>query len=387
MRRQEIKVVYVSTYIPKKCGIATFCKDVTNAINLLNPYALAEIMVVDEPEEELEYPWETKYKIIKNDLNTYLQAAEYINQSGCDIVMIEHEFGIFGGQHGEYIVPFLEATDKPTVLTCHTIPENKSGEDGQLLKRIIENCKMIVVMMEQSKKKLIKKYEIEAKKIAVIPHGTPDLTFESTERMKKKRKISNRLVLGNINLLTETKGVEYTLEAIAEIAKKYPEVMAVIVGQTHPALKRYQGEKYRNFLKRKVRQLGIKKNVRFINRYVSLKELIDWLKTMDFYVTPYLDPQQSSSGALAYAIGAGKVCISTPYKYAREVLAEERGVLVPYRNSKAIAKAVTDLWENEEEREKIRHKAYSYGRHMTWAAVALQHLDLFREVIKKNGKK
>jgi len=383
-KRKSSRVIYVSTYIPQRCGIATFTKDVTNAVNMLNPFALAEIMAIVKPDENPEFPWEVKYKIEKDNLDSYLEAAKYINNSCADAVMIEFEFGIFGGNYGEYVLDFVKAVNKPVVITCHTIPEDPKSDYGKVLKKLCPLVSGISVMMEQSVKKLVTDYQADRKKIVVIPHGTPDLPFTNSSQYKKDKGLKDRYVLGNINLISENKGIEYTIEAVQKIAKKIPEVIYLAIGQTHPGILAKSGEKYRNLLKKKVKQLGIQKNVRFVNKYVSLEELIVWLKTMDVYITPYLDPQQSSSGALAYALGAGKPCISTPYKYAKEVLARGRGIIIPFKDSNAIAKAVINLYENKNKRQKIQQHAYDYGRHMTWSAVALQHLDLFEAIIKKH---
>ena len=383
-KRKTIRAIYISSYIPRKCGIATFTKDVTNAINLLNPHALSEIMAVTKEDENIEYPWEVKVKISRDDLNSYLQASNYINKSSSDIVVLEHEFGLFGGRCGEFIVPFIESLKKPLVVTCHTVMDDPECDYGQVLKRIIARADAITVMMEESANKLIEKYGVSKNKVVVIPHGTPDLPFNATEKAKKKKGLAGRYVLGNINLISESKGIEYTLEAVAEIAKKIPNVLALIVGQTHPGVIAQDGERYRNSLKALIKKLKIKNNVKFVNKYVSLEELLDWLKAMDVYVTPYLDPQQSSSGALAYAIGAGKLCISTPYLYAKEVLKNGRGILVPFRNSKSIAEAVISTWEDSEKKKKIAKKAYDYGRLMTWSSVGLKHLDLFEAILRPN---
>lgn len=384
-KRKTIKVIYVSSYIPRRCGIATYTKDLTNAINLLNPHGLAEIMVLERPGETLDYPWETKYRINQNDLSTYIQAANYINQSGADLVSLQHEFGLFGGNCGEYIIPFIESLKRPLVTTLHTVVEDPRSEGGIILKRIIRKSAAIIVMMEKVKDKLVKEYGAPAEKIVPIVHGTPDLPFSPSAYFKKKKNLSGRLVLGNINLLTSSRGIEYALEAVALIAKKYPNVLYLVIGQTHPVFLQTNGETYRNFLKKIVKKLGIGKNVRFINKYLTLEELIEWLKTIDFYVTPYLDLHQAASGALAYAIGAGKCCISAPYLYAQEVLSNGRGVLIPFRNSEAIAKTVIQLWEEPEKKEEIEKKAYEYGRLMTWANVAMRHLDLFRTILNKDG--
>jgi len=386
--RKPIKVIYISTYIPQKCGIATFTKDVTTAINLINPNALAEIMAVVKENDEVDFPWEVKYRIEYDNRQSYLSAAEYINQSSCDVVLVEHEFGIFGGKCGEYLIDLLKAVNKPKVMTCHTLIEEPNNEWGQTFKKLIKYVDGLTVMTNYSAQKMSNLYKVKKNEIAVIPHGTPDMTYnQGSDFYKKKKKLIGRLVLGNINLLSENKGIDYSIEAVAKIAKKYPEVLYVVVGQTHPNILAKEGEKYRNSLKDKIKKLGIQKNVKFVNKYVSLEELIEWLHTFDGYITPYLDKQQSSSGALAYAVGAGKICISTRYLYAKELLADGRGVLVPFRDSGAIARAVIDLIKNEDKRKGMQRKAYEYGRFMTWPNVALQHLDFFAEVIKKNEAK
>jgi glycosyltransferase involved in cell wall biosynthesis len=385
-KKKIAKVIYISTYIPQKCGIATYTKDTTHAINLLNSHALAEIItIVKEKEENLCFPLEVKFKIKRNDLNSYLQATNHINNSDCDIAMIEHEFGIFGGNFGNYAIDFIKAIKKPVIITCHTIPENPNTGYGLVLKKMGVIVSGITVMTKNSRQSLIENYTIDQKKIIVIPHGTPDIPLISTEYYKKQKNLSNRLILGSINLISKNKGLEYTIQAVAKIAKTNPEVLCLIIGQTHPGILSIDGEKYRNFLKAKVKKYGISKNIKFINKYVSLENLIIWLKTIDFYVTPYLDPQQSCSGALAYAIGAGKICISTPYSYAKESLAEKRGILVPFKNSKSIAKAVLKIWNNPVKKQEMQKNAYKYGRFMTWPSVALQHLNLF-EIVKKNIK-
>jgi len=383
-KRKPIRAIYVSSYIPRKCGIATYTKDLTNAINPLNPYALAEIMAINRSGENLDYPWEAKFKIDENNLSTYLQAADYINRSGVDIVSLQHEFGLFGSHRGENIVPFVESLKRPLVTTLHTVLDDSGSDGGTITKRLIEKSTAVVVIMEQIRNKLVTEYHAPAEKIVTIPHGTPDLPLTSTDENKKRKKLSDRLILGNINLLAECKGIEYSLEATSIIAKEFPNVLYFVIGQTHPADLHYKDEKYRKSLIKLVKKLNIEKNVRFINRYISLDELVNWIQTMDFYITPYLDPQQVASGALAYAVGAGKCCVSSSYLYAKEVLAEGRGVTVPFRDPEAIASAVIKLWKDKDKKGEMERKAYAYGRLMTWSNVALQYLNLFAAILS-NG--
>src|SRR3989344_4319684 len=197
-KARAIRVIYVSSYIPRYCGIATYTKDLTNAINLLNPYAQAEIMVLNREVEKLEYPWEVKYKIEQDNLSTYLQAADYVNQSGANLVCLEHEFGIFGGNNGEYILPFIESLKIPLVTTLHTVVEDATSNEGEILKRVIKKSVAVTVMLEKVKLKLLKNYHTPSEKIVTIPHGTPDLPYSLTTEYKKKRNLSDRLILGNI---------------------------------------------------------------------------------------------------------------------------------------------------------------------------------------------
>lgn len=382
-QQRRVNVIYVSSYIPRKCGIATYTKDLTNAINLLNSRSLAEILTVTHPTEEIDYPWESKFKINTNDLASYLAAAQYANQSHADIVHLQHEFGLYGGDSGEYIIPFIENLTTPLVTTFHTVLTEPNAKQREIIKRIARKSKAIIVMMEQVSGTLTSVYKIPRKKIIVIPHGVPDIAFQQTELHKRKRKLSDKILLGNINLLDHNKGIEYALEAVAIIAKQYPNVLYAIIGQTHPDVLQREGETYRNFLKRKVRELGIEKNVRFVNEYLQFSDLVSWLQAMDIYITPYLDPQQVTSGALAYAIGAGKVCIATPYVYSQEVLAEGRGIIVPFCDPKAIADAVLNTLNHPEKREEMSARAYQYGRLMTWPNVAQSHLSLFRTLLRK----
>lgn len=384
-QQKPINAIYVSSYIPRKCGIATYTKDLTNAINLINSHSLAEILVVTPAHEHeaLDYPWEAKFKIRRDNLSDYVAAAEYVNSSHADLVVLEHEFGLFGGESGEFIIHFAEALNKPLVTTFHTVPSKYTSAMAKALRRLAKKSRAITVMMDNVAHELTSHYHIPQSKVVIIPHGVPDLPFNSTEKYKAKRRLSGRIVLGNINLLHHNKGIEYALEAVTLIAHRHPEVLYVCIGQTHPDVLRQEGEAYRNFLKKRVRELNIKQNVLFINKYLSLKDLTEWLKIIDIYITPYLDPQQITSGALAYAIGAGKACVSTPYLYAKEVLDDERGLLVPWRDPPALAKTVIELLSNPDRKLEIEKRAYQYGRLMTWSHVGSQHLNLFRTVLSQ----
>ncbi len=380
-KNKSINGIYISSYIPRKCGIATYTKDLTEAINHINSYSKAEIFALVKPEDKINYGPEVKFKINQYKIESYIKAADYINKSKADIVILEHEFGLYGGEFGEYIIKLLKLVKKPIVITTHTIPDDSTKGYGLALKDAIKFAQKVTVMIPRSMGKLINKYNCPVEKIEIIPHGVPDIPIEPNDKYKKKRGLEDRLILGNINLLSEIKGLEYTIEALRDIKRQFSNVLCLIIGQTHPVVLQTAGEKYRNFLKEKIKLYNLQENVKFINEYLTFDELAEWLKIIDIYLTPYLDPQQSASGALAYAIGAGKTCISTPYLYAKEVLANNRGIIVPFRNSHAIADAVIDIFKNPQKKSAIEKKTYKFGRLMTWHNIALQHLELFDEVI------
>lgn len=377
-QQKAVSAIYISTYIPRPCGLATYTKDLTNAINILNPRRLGEITVMDKPEDSYPYPWEVKFRINMYDLASYIQASDYINRSGAEVVCLQHEFGIFGGQSGDYVVPFLERLNKPVVTTFHTVIKSPPPDVRNIVYRIGKKSAAVTVMADACVDRLGRYYHVPKKKIIVIPHGVPDVAFTPSEPYKKRLGMSGRIVISAINLLSDNKGLEYVIHALPKIVKRYPQVLFNIVGMTHPEVIKWQGEVYREGLKKLAKKLGMEKHVRFDNRYVTLEELIEYLMATDFYITPYLGPDQTASGTLAYAIAGGKLCISTPYVYAKEVLADNRGELVDFRSSTQIAKKIVAHLDQPEKMEAMKKRAYEYGRQMIWASVGLQHLSMFR---------
>ncbi len=269
-KNKSIDAVYISSYVPRKCGIATYTKDLTTAINLINPYSKAEIIALIRPDDKIDYPAEVKFKINQFKIDSYIRAAQHINKSKADVVVLEHEFGLYGGEFGEYIIKLLELLNKPLIITTHTIPDDPGKGYGQVLKDVIKFSEKVIVMMPESIQKLIKKYDCPKEKIEIIPHGVPDIPMEPNDRYKKKKGLEGRIVLGNINLLSASKGLEYTIEALREIKSNFDNVLYLSIGQTHPVVLKEEGEKYRNFLKDKIKEYGLQENVRFINKYISL---------------------------------------------------------------------------------------------------------------------
>lgn len=384
--QRDVRVIYVSSYIPRECGIGTYTKDLTNSVNELNPRYLAEILVLNDPEQKISYPWEVKFKIDQNKMEDYISAAEYINRSSTQAVSLQHEFGLNGGRDGEYIVHFAERIKKPLITTFHTVLEDPLPKQKEIIQRLGNLSIVVIVMVGEAVRRLSEVYGIDERKIIMIPHGVPDIPYGGGEKFKEDLDLQGRVVISTINLMSRNKGIEYAIEGVGNAAKKHPEIIYQIIGKTHPVVARYENEDYRSELEDLVSKLGLEKNVRFINRYVSLDELVEYLRATDIYITPYLDPQQITSGALAYAVGAGKSCISTPYIYAEEVLSEGRGKLVNFKDPKGIADNIVGLLKHPRLKRDMELKAYGYGRQMTWANVAMRHLDLFWLVAQESEK-
>lgn len=385
-QHKTVKAIYVSSYIPRKCGIATFTKDLTNAVNALNPLALSEILAINDPlapNGSYDYPWEVKYRIAQHDLDRYIKAADYVNSSSAEIVCLQHEFGLFGGKDGEYILEFLKRVNKKIVTTLHTTPESPNPNQKRIIKEIFRYSNAVVVMIEPVVERLLKVYKVPKRKIAIIHHGVPDIPFGGTEHFKRLTRLRGKIVMSAINLISENKGLEYAIGAVPEVIKEFPDFVLLIIGETHPVVKKRYGEKYRRQLENLVKDYKLEDHVKFINKYLSLEDLVDYLRATDIYITPYLDPQQIASGTLSYAVGAGKVSISTPYLYAKEVLNNDRGVLVPSRDSAAISQATIKVLKDKKYRESLEREAYKFGRLMTWSSVALAYFDLFNLVLKK----
>lgn len=383
----KIRAIYVGTYIPRECGIATFTKDLTNAINVLNPRHLADITTIDDESlggKHLDYPWEVKYKIDQKSLKSFLDAADYINQSGADIVNIQHEFGIFGGPHGEFVVPFVEAIKKPIVITYHTVLPAPKDQQKTIVERISHQARAIIVMVQTAADRLIDVYGVDPKKIVVIAHGIPDVAYGPSEPYKTKLGYGGKMLISGFGLLGSGKGYEDAIEAMKDIVAKHPNAHLLIIGQTHPVVIRQEGEKYRRLLKKLIKKYRLGKNVGFINRYLSLPEIVHYLQATDIYVTPFINLDQITSGTLAYAIGAGKSCVSTPYLYAQETLTDNRGLFIKPGDSKDMAKKINYLLNHPRKSKEIGYRAYIFARDMIWPSVALKYLDLFGIVINSD---
>lgn len=381
-KQKAIRTIYISSYIPRRCGIATFTKDLTTAINNLNPHALSEIIAVLD-DLEYPYPWEVKTRISQHVLSDYIDAARYINRSSTDIVNLQHEFGLYGGEDGEYILSLIDDLERPLVTTFHTILPEPDDHKAYIMRRIIDKSAVIVAMTNESLQTLITKYNCPPEKVILINHGVPDFAFNKMDFHKKKLHIRSAPMILTAGLLGPGKGLEFVIDAMPEILSKIPEAQLHIVGQTHPHILKREGEKYRQSLKKRILKHNISKAVKFINKYVEDDDLHHYFSAADFFVTAYTNLQQPTSGTLAWGIASGKVNIATPYQHAREALQDGSGILVKPNDSKSIADAVVSFWADSEGMEAMRHKAYTKGRKMTWPSIGHQYLDLFRTVVER----
>lgn len=373
----HIDIAYVATYPPQECGIATFTRDLAMAISKYTPFSDPVVVAVSGEADIEPYPKIVKFQIRKPNPHSYLDAAEFLNQSQISVVNIQHEYGIFGGQDGEYILDFLRKLRKPAVATLHTVLFDPYPNQQRIVREIAELCSAVVVMVKMGKQMLIENYGIPPEKIVVIRHGVPNVHRVSATVAKKALGISDRPVLSTFGLINRGKGVEYAIRAMPRILEKHPDALYLVLGETHPGVRNYEGESYRKELLQLVADLGLEQHVRFNNRYLMLEELISYLCATDVYITSYVNRDQIVSGTLAYALGCGKAIVSTPYLYAEEVLSKGKGMLVDFRSPDEISKAVDYILLNPGFREEMETRAYRYGRRAAWFNVAIDYLDLF----------
>ena len=376
--KTKMYVGYVSSYPPRRCGIATFTQDLVNAVGKFNPLNKAEIIPVIDDGSTYEYESNIKCQIMQSDFQSYMKAVDYINRLDLNLVNIQHEFGLFGGEEGEYIVPFIQKIKNPVVVTFHTVLPNPSLKMERVVQDIGKYSDAIVVLTNYGAKLLIQRYGIKPSKIFVIPHGVPEIHFYPPERVKKILGLEGKIILSTFGLINKGKGIEYAIEAVSRVVKDHPDVLYLVLGATHPQVKKHEGESYREFLENKVKELGIEGFVQFQNKFLLYDELIKYLIATDIYITPYLQKDQISSGTLSYAVGCGKAVVSTPFIYAQELLAENRGMLVQFRDSDSIALAISQIISDTKFKNTLEENAYRFGRHMIWINVAKEYIKLFR---------
>lgn len=379
-RYTEIQnIAIIGDYLPRKCGIATFTYDLRNAIQNTFPHIESFIVPVNDIQEGYDYTDEVRFEFYENDISGYKMAADFLNFSNANVISLQHEYGIYGGNTGSYILALLKDLKIPVVTTLHTVLKNPTQEQYKVLVELGNLSDALVVMTETGKKFLREVYKIPENKIFIIPHGIPDMPFVDPNYYKDQFGVEGKNVLLTFGLLSPNKGIENVLYALPEVIERFPNTVYIILGATHPNLLKSEGESYRLSLERLASKLGIQKNVIFYNRFVTTGELKEFLGAADIYITPYLNEAQITSGTLAYSFGCGKAVISTPYWHAQDLLSDEKGILVPFKNTSSISGAVIKLLEDEPLRHAIRKKAYNAGRDMTWSNVASLYMDVFRK--------
>jgi glycosyltransferase involved in cell wall biosynthesis len=377
-RNSEIqKIAFVGDYLPRKCGIATFTYDLCTSVATQYPGSDCFVVPINDIPQAYDYPGEVRFEIEEQEVDAYVRAADFLNFANTDVVSLQHEYGIFGGPSGSHVVRLMRDLRMPIVTTLHTVLREPNDDQHRVLCQVAELSARLVVMSERARTFLREVYDVPEGKIDLIAHGIPDMPFVDPNFYKDQFDVEGKYVALTFGLLSPNKGIEVMLRAMPAILEDFPNFVYIVLGATHPNLLREQGERYRIGLERLAKDLGIKPNVSFYNRFLEIDELIEFIGMADLYVTPYLNPSQIVSGTLAYSFGCGKAVISTPYWYAEELLAEGRGVLVPFGDSAAIAREVCELLRDEPRRHAMRKKAYLLGREMIWSHVAHQYMESF----------
>ena len=371
-------VAFLGDYLPRKCGIATFTSDLLGAVAGRHTQSRCFAVPVNDIEGCYRYPDVVRFEIEEQDLGSYRRAADFLNTSNVDVVSVQHEFGIFGGPAGSHLLTLLRALKAPVVTTLHTVLLKPNSDQHRVMQRVIDYSTRLVVMTERGRTILQEVYHTPLAKIDLVPHGIPDVPFVAPDFYKGRFGVEGRKVLLTFGLLSPNKGIEHVLHALPDVVAEFPDLVYIVLGATHPHELRTRGEAYRLGLEAIVRNNRIERNVVFHNRFVELKELTGFIGTADLYVTPYLDEAQITSGTLAYAFGAGKAVISTPYWHAAELLRDQRGVLVPFADPSAIAREVSALLRDGTRRNAMSDRAYKLGRAMVWSNTAELYMGCFQ---------
>ena len=371
------RIGYLSTYPPRECGIANFTKDLIDAICDLDGLK-PSVIAINEKGALYDYDRRVKWKIDRDDAEDYINAAKYVNSSNIQLLVVQHEFGLYGGDYGEHIKLFLDIVKKPVITTLHTVQPNFDKKAIEVLRYIVGRSESIIVIAHAAID-MLKRQGISYKKCVVIPHGCPSIDCSNNKSIKESLGLEGRLVASTFGLISNGKGIEYAIQALPEVIKKEPRIIYLIIGETHPEVRKHEGEKYRNELTRLVSELGLEEHVRFTNRFVTKRELIKFLQATDIYLTPYISPNQISSGTLIYALGAGKAVVSTPYYHAQEVLAKDRGIFCKFEDSTSVAEGINRLLD-ESFRSEIQKRAYKYSRRFLWKNVARKYIKLIKSV-------
>lgn len=375
------RITYMASYPPRECGIATFTKDLVEAVDRAYPGNPGRIVALNESQGTYRYGPEVKFAVTVDDLDSYREAAQYVNRSKAELLCIQHEYGIFGGENGENLFAFLDVLQKPLVITLHTVLPQPGDHLRRVTQELVARADATVVLARKALEILARDYDVYDSSVRYIPHGVPNVRKLPASSFKSILGLEGRFTISTFGLINPGKGIEYAIKALPGVVEKYPSVLYLVLGETHPGVRKHEGENYRNYLHSLVVELGLQKHVKFNNRYLSYNEIVSYLMATNIYLVPYLNPNQIASGTLAYAVGAGRAVVSTPFIYAQELLADGRGVLVPFRDSEAIAEALDQLVGDPRRRAEMAMAAYAYGRSMTWHNVAREYMHLFCSIL------
>ena len=380
----KMKIAYIGTYPPRECGIGTFTNNLLDSMvnnrDSKNSSIEGIVVAMDDHEQIYNYPEEVKISIRQEHQRDYIKAAKFINLSGSDICVLEHEFGIFGGQSGVYILPLLHRLEIPLIVTLHTILKSPSYNEKAILEEICKMALKIVVMSHKAIEFLTDIYGVPKDKIVYIEHGVPDLNFDQ-ERSKKEFNLQNKKVILTFGFISRNKGIETVINALPKVVEKHPDVLYMVLGKTHPNVLRHAGEEYRTYLQHLVKTLKLGNHVFFLNKFIDQKGLFKYLSASDIYVTPYLNEAQITSGTLSYAVGAGSAVISTPYWHASELLAEGRGRLFDFNGTEELSTILMEILDKPEALKELRKKAYDYGRKITWPKMGEKYFNIAESIL------
>ncbi len=385
----ELRVAFVGSYVPRRCGIATFTADTVTAVRSADPATDALVFAIDEPGSRRAYDAVVAGRIAQGERASYRAAAAALNDTRADVVNIQHEFGLYGNHHDggfeDLLGPLLDELRRPVITTLHTVLPQPEPWRREVVRAIVDRSTETVVMVDAAATLLRTAYGI-AKPVRVIPHGAPDVAAMPRGRGRAELGVAGRIVLSTFGLLDPRKGLEYAIAAMTDVVARHPNAIYVVIGQTHPELVRHEGERYRESLRGLASRLGLDGHVRFVDEYVPLRDIVDYLRATDVYLTPYIDANQITSGTLAYAMGAGRPIVSTPYLHAREALADGRGVLVPFRSASEIADAVNDMIEDPVRRERLGRSAAAFTAGAAWPLVGARLLALMRDIAERSAR-
>src|SRR6266581_6334336 len=371
------RVAFIGNHLPRRCGIATFTHDLHRAVSTSHQHLETCVVAMTNPGCTYDYPAAVRFQVREEVIDDYAQGAELLNNASFDVVSLQHEYGIFGGEAGGNIIDLLSRLEMPVVTTLHTVLADPTPIQRDVMGRIMDTSAKIVIMSETAREFLRSVHEVPAHKIEVIPHGIPDFPFLETHHAKANFGFGGKTIILTFGLLSPNKGIEIMLDAMPSIVKSCPNAVYVILGATHPNLVRDQGEAYRDFLTARVRELGIGNHVVFFNQFVDQTTLLNFISMCDVYVTPYLNEAQMTSGTLAYSFGLGKAVVSTPYWHAKELLSDVRGILVPFGSATAMSTEIAGLLTDDVRRDAMRERAYAASRSMTWEQTAKRYLASF----------